>query len=149
MITKLTCLTFLAIAACCACLAQEGPAVPDSAADPHLRLVSDPSFIHFTAVIQPSNKVWLQWDVDSGTDGNYFVIERSQDGTNFETIGALLSTGGKGHYESKDQAPPNGADFYRIKYTIQRPWNLASPARSISNSIPIPLTSFLSFGPSI
>lgn len=76
--------------------------------------------LNFTAVLKESNKaVWLQWDADSAAEGDYFVVERGQDETHFETIGALRSTGTRGHYELTDQAPPNGPDFYRIKYMRQ------------------------------
>jgi len=63
--------------------------------------------------------VWLQWDVDSAEDGDYFVIQRSTDGVTFETIGALRKTENNNHYELTDMAPPNGTDLYRVKYTGQ------------------------------
>jgi len=96
------CLGLLALAFGCTCMAQQGP------------------MLNFTAVLKESNKaVWLQWDADSAAEGDYFVVERGQDETHFETIGALRSTGTRGHYELTDQAPPNGPDFYRIKYMRQ------------------------------
>jgi hypothetical protein len=87
--------------------------------DKHSLPGDDPPFASFSAAIRESNKVWLQWDVDSLIDGDYFIVERSPDGTHYETIGALLSDNGKMHYELTDQAPPNGSDFYRIRYTGQ------------------------------
>ena len=93
-------LTFLAIVICCACPAQRG------------------LIVNFTAVAKESMRgVWLQWDADSAMEGDYYIAERGQDTSHYETIGALRSTGMRGHYELTDQAPPNGADFYRIKYS--------------------------------
>jgi hypothetical protein len=99
------------------CHAQLDPLLSDSGSDNHSLEGVHPPFANFTAVIRESNKVWLQWRVDSIIDGEYFVVERSQDGIHYETIGALLSNNGKMHYELADQAPPNGSDFYRVRYT--------------------------------
>jgi hypothetical protein len=93
-----------------------------------------PSFVNFTAAVRESNKVWLQWDVDSAAEGDYFVIERSSDGSHYETIGALRSTGIKERYELTDIAPPNGPNFYRIKYTGQFARNSYSKAMQLSLS---------------
>lgn len=90
----------LALAICCATRAQHGP------------------IVNFTAVLKESGRsVSLEWDADSASEGDYFVVERGQDKGHYETIGALRSTGTKGHYELMDQAPPNGSNYYRIKYT--------------------------------
>ena len=97
--------------------AQLAPAIADSSSDIHSLQGEDRALTRCSAVVRESNKVWLQWDVDSIVDGEYFIIERSSDGIHYETIGALLSENGKGHYELMDQAPPNGSDFYRIRYT--------------------------------
>ncbi|HEY4109670.1 T9SS type A sorting domain-containing protein [Puia sp.] len=97
---KRTCLSLMAIVLCCTCQAQHGPV------------------INFTAALKETGRsVWLQWDADSALEGDYFIVERGQDTNHFETIGALRSTGTGGHYELTDQAPPNGANFYRVKYS--------------------------------
>jgi hypothetical protein len=116
---KLTCLIVLALASCCVCSAQRSSESPDSAANPHLRLVGDSSIVRFSANVKESNKVWLQWDMDSTVEGDYFIIERSQDGVHYENIASLESSATRSHYELTDQAPPNGTDFYRIHYTGQ------------------------------
>jgi hypothetical protein len=76
-------------------------------------------FINFTGSVREAGKVWLQWDVDSAEDGDYFVVQRSTDGVMYETIGALRKTVNISHYELTDIAPPNGTDLYRVKYTGQ------------------------------
>jgi hypothetical protein len=74
--------------------------------------------VNFTAALKESSRsVSLQWDADSALEGDYFVVERGQDEGHYETIGALRSTGVHGHYELTDQAPPNGLNYYRVKYT--------------------------------
>lgn len=97
---KGTCLTLLALVICCASRAQHGP------------------IINFNAVVKESNRnVSLQWDADSVFEGDYFIVERGPDEGHYETIGALRSTGIRGHYELTDQGPPNGLNYYRVKYT--------------------------------
>ncbi len=109
----------LALAGCCVCSAQRSPEMLDSPANPHLRQVGDSSIVRFSANIKEANKVWLQWDLDSAVDGDYFIIERSQDGVHYENIASLESSATRSHYELTDQAPPNGTDFYRIHYAGQ------------------------------
>ena len=97
---KGTCLTLLALVVCCASQAQRGP------------------IIKFNAVVKESNRtVSLAWDADSAIEGDYYIVERGQGEGHYETIGALRSTGIQGHYELMDQAPPNGLNYYRVKYT--------------------------------
>ena len=113
---KLTCCILLAVTCSFVCQAQQ---TPDSGMDSRILTGGQPSFVNFTAVVRESNKVWLQWDVDSAVEGDYFIVERSTDGSHYETIGALRSTGIKDRYDLTDIAPPNGPNFYRIKYTGQ------------------------------
>ena len=100
---KRTCFVWLALVIHCAAHAQHGP------------------IINFNAVLKESTRsVSLQWDADSAFEGDYFVVERGPDEGHYETIGALRSTGIHGHYELTDQAPPNGLNYYRVKYTGRR-----------------------------
>jgi Secretion system C-terminal sorting domain len=82
--------------------------------------------VNFTVTIQESNKVLLQWDAagagegdSSAGEGVYFVVERSADGLQYQTIGVVSASGPGGHYELTDGTAPNGSDFYRIKYTAR------------------------------
>ena len=76
-------------------------------------------FGNCSASVKEKNKVWLQWNVDSAKDGDYFIIERAIEGNRYETIGVLRKEKNNNHYELTDIAPPNGTDFYRIRYTGQ------------------------------
>jgi hypothetical protein len=57
-------------------------------------------------------------DTSAGAS-DYFIIERSQDGSQFQTIGVVSAEGSGGHYQLTDGTAPNGSDFYRIKYTAR------------------------------
>jgi len=113
---RLTYCFLLAVAMACSARAQQAP---DSATEPRMQAAGQPAIVGFTAAVRESNKVWLQWDVDSAIEGDYFVVERSPDGSHYETIVALRSTQQQRRYEVIDIAPPNGSNFYRIKYTGQ------------------------------
>src|SRR5580698_7045718 len=115
---KQTCLILLAIALSCVCQAQPVRDVRDSTAD-SVQADGSRLFLGFTVVAKGTDKVGLQWDADSAKEGDYFVVQRSSDGEHYETIGALRSFGSNNHYEMTDQSPPNGVNFYRIKYEGQ------------------------------
>ncbi len=127
----------LAVACCFVCQAQQAP---DSGMDSRILTGGRPSFVNFTAVVRESNKVSLQWDVDSAVEGDYFIVERSTDGSHYETIGALRSTGIKDRYDLIDIAPPNGPNFYRIKYTGQSTTGIA-----YSNAVQLSLSGDVDF----
>lgn len=111
----------MALLCCFAAGAQQGKEPTDSAAGPPLvpESAGGSVFVNFSVAVKELNKVWLQWNVDSTGEGDYFIIERATDGNHYETIGALRKEGNSNHYELMDSAPPNGMDFYRIKYSGQ------------------------------
>ena len=56
----------------------------------------------------------------SETNNNYFTIERSADGMNFEKIGIVRGAGNSSEmidYSYSDYAPLTGMSFYRLKQT--------------------------------
>lgn len=103
--------TLIALLACCALIAQQ-PA--DSTGGP--QPVADSSITSFTGEMKELNKVILQWQVSAIHDGDYFAIERSNNGAVFETIGVIKQADNSPRYELVDSAPPNGMNTYRIKY---------------------------------
>lgn len=132
----------LALCWCCASRAQQTGETVDSALG--LRQLDQKEggvsmFVNFSGAVREYNKVWLQWDVDSAEDGDFFVIERAREGEQFETIGVVRKTGNNNHYESTDIAPPNGTDNYRIKYTGQ------GGRMAYSKAIPMSLSGAVSF----
>ncbi len=115
---KLTCTLLLAVTCVSMTQAQRGPETPDTVQELSAR-TTESLFTGFTASVNSSNKVLLQWDADSAAEGGFFIIERSPDGVNYETIDALRATGMRQHYQLTDQAPANGPDVYRIRYSGQ------------------------------
>jgi hypothetical protein len=130
---RLTCL-LLALAGVFVCVAQQSPETPDSPEVRHSLQAGERLFVHFSAEVKEASKVILEWDIDSSTEGDYFIVERSTEGGPFETVGAQVSNNGKFHYELLDQAPPNGTDLYRIRYTSQGGVNLYSKSAELSMS---------------
>lgn len=60
----------------------------------------------------------LTWKVADEEPGNYYQVERSSDGVNFETIGPLFSTNtshATHEYTHDDHRPLEGINYYRIK----------------------------------
>jgi hypothetical protein len=132
---ELTCFFLLVMGCCFASKAQLPPKTPDSMPGSSVQVTDGrPLFRSFAAVVRESNKVWLQWDTDSAAEGDYFIIERSPDDLHYETIGALRSTGIHDHYELTDGAPPNGSNYYRIKYAGQESRLIYSKTISLSLS---------------
>lgn len=77
------------------------------------------SLLSFTGTLA-ENKVHLRWTTASETGNDFFTIERSSDGKNFETI---LDIDGAGDsqallsYSAEDRSPLVGKSYYRLKQT--------------------------------
>jgi hypothetical protein len=134
-------LTLIALLLFFAAGAQQEKNVADSiAVAPAAEESDSPSvFASFSVSVRESNKVWLQWNVDSAEEGDYFIIERAVEGNRYETIGALRKEKNNNHYELTDIAPPNGTDFYRIRYTGQ------DGRLSYSKAMPVSLSGEIDF----
>jgi hypothetical protein len=76
----------------------------------------DSLFPGFSCTVGENNRVDLQWKKNNVLQADYFVIERSYDGTNYETVGVLrIGTDTAAQYRITDKPTENGSDFYRIK----------------------------------
>ena len=73
-------------------------------------------FADFSCAVKNTNSVELSWKINSTSDGDYFIVERSLDGLRYETVSALKITDTSQAYNLTDNSPMNGTDFYRIKY---------------------------------
>ena len=75
--------------------------------------------LYFTAKPQ-TNRVRLDWATASETNNDYFTVERSQDGENFNELfkkpGAGISTTNL-YYFGYDNKPFDGISYYRLKQT--------------------------------
>jgi hypothetical protein len=128
-----------ALLICCTAVFAQGQ--PDSAAILPLEtsVTGSPLFIIFSCNTRDEKRVSIQWEVDSIKDGDYFIIERSNEGGPYESIGALRGTVMNIHYELMDNAPPNGSNFYRIRYADK------NDRRVYSGAIPVNISGDLDF----
>jgi hypothetical protein len=75
--------------------------------------------ISFTAIAE-RNSVKLNWTTASETNNDYFTIERSADGAQWQTVKKVNGAGNSNNilnYESYDEAPLEGTSYYRLKQT--------------------------------
>lgn len=74
-------------------------------------------WLTFTAI--PDNgTIDLDWSTASERDNDYFVLERSRDGKNFEAFGKVQGNGTTSkisNYSFTDYAPYEGISYYRIR----------------------------------
>jgi Secretion system C-terminal sorting domain len=108
-------LTGIAILWSLVSLAQQGPDTGNlqQRSNP---LQRNPLFTDFTCAVRNSNAVVMEWKADYLNEGDYFIVERSRDGSQFETLSAQLIVDTLGSYRLNDNSPFNGTDFYRIKW---------------------------------
>ncbi len=74
---------------------------------------------YFKAQAQ-EGKVVTEWATDQEIDNDFFTIERSTNGKEFEVVGTLPGAGNSSvqkMYTFTDNAPLSGASFYRLKQT--------------------------------
>jgi Secretion system C-terminal sorting domain len=68
--------------------------------------------------IKVKDKHQLLWSTSSELNSNYFEIERSKDGKNWNKIGDNIKAAGNSnvfrHYEFMDNNPLNGINYYRL-----------------------------------
>lgn len=65
-------------------------------------------------------KIKLTWTTATEQNNDYFTVERSNDGLNFEEIAKIPGTGNSSvqqHYTMFDQYPNQGIIYYRLKQT--------------------------------
>jgi hypothetical protein len=75
--------------------------------------------LSFTAVAKEAH-VQLNWATASETSNDYFTVERSTDGINFETIAIVDGAGNSSeilNYSAVDNAALDGIAYYRLKQT--------------------------------
>lgn len=67
-----------------------------------------------------SNKVKLDWKTASEINNDYFTVERSRNGTDWEEIQKIDGAGNSSHilhYSIKDENPYSGISYYHLKQT--------------------------------
>jgi hypothetical protein len=76
--------------------------------------------VSFTAKANDDDQVLLNWMTAIEINNEYFTIERSTDGTNFEEIAQIEGAGNSvqvNTYSTLDMAPAKGINYYRLKQT--------------------------------
>lgn len=74
--------------------------------------------VAFTADITSENDVELRWKTDSEQDNAMFVLQRSKDGLNFESLATIGGAGNSNEllgYQFLDKQPYRGRSYYRLK----------------------------------
>jgi hypothetical protein len=75
--------------------------------------------LNFTAT-PANNKVNLNWSTATETNNDYFTIEKTNDGANFQFVTTVAGAGNSTSvidYSSLDNAPYEGVSYYRLKQT--------------------------------
>ncbi|MFT6997775.1 MAG: hypothetical protein ACJAQ4_001531 [Cryomorphaceae bacterium] len=75
--------------------------------------------ISFTAAVKDAF-VELNWSTATENNNDYFNVERSADGINFNSIGRVDGAGNSSqtlNYEIVDDTPLNGVSYYRLRQT--------------------------------
>jgi len=76
--------------------------------------------IDFNASLNADKTVELKWITASEINNDYFTIERSSDGVDFEIVDEISGAGNSSsviHYNYTDTAPLKGLSYYRLKQT--------------------------------
>ncbi|MCB9197410.1 MAG: T9SS type A sorting domain-containing protein [Flavobacteriales bacterium] len=74
--------------------------------------------LYFSANLNSENIVDLYWSTASEINNDYFQIERSADGLNWENISLIDGAGNSSvvsNYSAKDVEPLDGISYYRLK----------------------------------
>ncbi|MES2618758.1 MAG: T9SS type A sorting domain-containing protein [Bacteroidota bacterium] len=78
------------------------------------------TLLNFTAKLNKSIEVELVWQTTSEINNDFFTVERSRDGINFEFVEQIKSAGNSNDlitYSTKDLKPYSGVSYYRLKQT--------------------------------
>lgn len=77
-------------------------------------------FLYFTAEPNEEDHVNLEWATAVEINNDYFIVERTADGINYETVAVVQGAGSSSqqhHYTALDPSPLVGLSFYRLKQT--------------------------------
>lgn len=77
--------------------------------------------VHFNASLVGNNQdVRLDWETETETDNDFFSIEKSKDGINWNLVGVVDGAGNStvtNNYSMFDKKPLLGVSYYRLKQT--------------------------------
>jgi len=94
---------------------------PPASNDPTCQTVLPVTLTRFSATELPEQKqVLLSWATASEVDNAYFAVERSVNGSTFETLGRVAGAGSSNNphaYTYVDEAPSASLAYYRLRQT--------------------------------
>lgn len=97
-------------------------------------LVLGAAFGEFEALVVNENEVDLFWTTVSERDNDYFMVQRSSNGVDFETIGFVDGNGTTEwelDYEFVDPAPYKGVSYYKLKQVDLDGYGEDTPMKSV------------------
>ncbi|TVR80303.1 MAG: T9SS C-terminal target domain-containing protein [Chitinophagaceae bacterium] len=74
----------------------------------------------FQGFLKSSNDVVLDWVTVNETDADFFTVEKSNDGINFQhfaTVQAANNNALRNHYRLNDNSPNTSSTYYRLSHT--------------------------------
>jgi hypothetical protein len=95
------------------------------------------TLIRFTAKLNSSKQVDINWTTASEVNNDYFSVQRSSNGFDFETISKTEGAGNSTtmlHYYSVDKKPLHGISYYRLMQTDFDGTNTFSQIVPVNNS---------------
>jgi hypothetical protein len=93
----------------------------------------------FDAKLTTSGSVQVNWSTASEINNDYFTIERSADGEQYEAIGDVPGSGTTNverYYSYEDRMPLPGRSYYRLKQTDYDGTFTYSPIVAVDNDLP-------------
>ncbi|MEO5650736.1 MAG: T9SS type A sorting domain-containing protein [Ginsengibacter sp.] len=81
------------------------------------QLILPVNLLSYSATLQPSGVVSLNWQTSSESNTSRFIIERSTDAVNFKTIATVNAAGNSRtntNYSAIDAEPLEGVNYYRL-----------------------------------
>ena len=97
-----------------------GPCFFDDASNGCERGILPIELIGFDAMITDEKTIRLRWSTAQEVNNDFFTIERSSSGVNFEEISEIPGAGNsieELNYETYDNEPLEGISYYRLKQT--------------------------------
>ena len=83
----------------------------------YAQAVLSTKLLQFEVELASNQAVLLSWEIETGKDDQWYDVERSADGINWERIGQVVGTDASKKYGFKDENPIHGQNYYRLKIT--------------------------------
>ncbi len=75
---------------------------------------------YFEAMVENNRTIQLNWQTESEINNDYFTVERSQHGEDWEPVSKIEGAGNSSSsidYSDEDKSPYTGVSYYRLKQT--------------------------------